>query len=695
MVAPIVSAPARTFLLGAALTGFLCASSSARAAWEVTELAPEPRYALTKDGADIAQLTDGILVDFPSWTKRESVGWRDASFVQLSLSNPEYGGCQRLKIAVHAGFKPRAGVLLPRRIDVYGGRSHTALIHQATISPPAENTLAPGTIVLETAQPIAATELVLGIHTSGRFAMIDEIAVTPVGNCESIPVPAVALAADAVRSDSTARLKSAIRAADVTGAGTGPDELMMVPREPFEPLKQGAMTSTGEVVSTRLLAVGRLGASGMLEVLGSCESEITLEHTIEPDNAIGLEFAQVEPVDTFTANVVYDALRPLKNKLLKCDDTGRRLLWFDAAFEPDAGERAKVRFLVDDGADRATLDYSIVDAEKRFGDTRLCVPRALTWGYSIDLPIWKNRRRVLNRMIESGINVHVLPPRLLPPLITGQTPGRAAIYEAVKEMKLALRANPDVVFLLFARFIDYLEKSGGPTPTTLGYLANWTEAVQSQLLAAGLTNNQWYLYAFDEPIEDDIDLAIEVARFLNASAPQVRLYANPGDTKSRKLSRGQIEGIVTSHDMLQPSRRLAVRARERFDDEQWWFYDNPVAPAKDAPPFFYRALGVRAWHLGADGFGFWSFSDTSGTSAWDDFDGRRPDWAVVYEDKAGFMSSRRWEGFRQGIRDYRFLCRRGEDRDWAKSDWSEARLGRVMDTMIADALSTRTGTGER
>jgi hypothetical protein len=53
--------------------------------------------------------------------------------------------------------------------------------------------------------------------------------------------------------------------------------------------------------------------------------------------------------------------------------------------------------------------------------------------------------------------------------------------------------------------------------------------------------------------------------------------------------------------------------------------------------------------------GFWSYSDTNGSSAWDDIDGRRPDWAVVYESDKGVVSSRRWEAFREGLEDYALL----------------------------------------
>jgi hypothetical protein len=112
-------------------------------------------------------------------------------------------------------------------------------------------------------------------------------------------------------------------------------------------------------------------------------------------------------------------------------------------------------------------------------------------------------------------------------------------------------------------------------------------------------------------------------------------------------------------DYWQPSL-LAVRGHlgDFFKglQKEWWIYGNPKSPAKIGSPLHdYRLLAWWAWHYRASGVGFWSYSDTNGSSAWDDIDGRRPDWAVVYESDKGVVSSRRWEAFREGLEDYALL----------------------------------------
>jgi len=55
--------------------------------------------------------------------------------------------------------------------------------------------------------------------------------------------------------------------------------------------------------------------------------------------------------------------------------------------------------------------------------------------------------------------------------------------------------------------------------------------------------------------------------------------------------------------------------------------------------------------------GFWNYNDCGGSpnsSVWDDNDGTHSDYAVIYEGSDGPVGSVRWEGWRQGIQDYRY-----------------------------------------
>jgi len=91
------------------------------------------------------------------------------------------------------------------------------------------------------------------------------------------------------------------------------------------------------------------------------------------------------------------------------------------------------------------------------------------------------------------------------------------------------------------------------------------------------------------------------------------------------------------------------------NETDWWVYDNPLSPAKASGGMFYRSLSWGAWSVNAVGIGFWSFSDTGRSSAWDDFDGRRPDYSVIYDYDGTLIKSLRWESFCDGVEDFKLL----------------------------------------
>ena len=86
-----------------------------------------------------------------------------------------------------------------------------------------------------------------------------------------------------------------------------------------------------------------------------------------------------------------------------------------------------------------------------------------------------------------------------------------------------------------------------------------------------------------------------------------------------------------------------------------WVY-NARGGKKGHPLAFYRLQAWRAFKYGASGLGFWAYADTGphGTG-WDDFDGVRPDFSVIYEGRKSILSSKRWEAWREGVEDFVLL----------------------------------------
>ena len=139
-------------------------------------------------------------------------------------------------------------------------------------------------------------------------------------------------------------------------------------------------------------------------------------------------------------------------------------------------------------------------------------------------------------------------------------------------------------------------------------------------------------------------------------------------------------------------RTLAARtewaAALRRRGAQVWTYDVPQ-PSKAAPPLgSYRHLAWEAWARGLQGCGFWAYGDAGETSAdaWDDFDGGRPDYAVVYG-KTGsplplgesFVPSKRWQAFRIGMQETAlFEAVRARDPGWPAAVLEAIATGGAM-----------------
>ena len=168
------------------------------------------------------------------------------------------------------------------------------------------------------------------------------------------------------------------------------------------------------------------------------------------------------------------------------------------------------------------------------------------------------------------------------------------------------------------------------------------------------------MYPIDELNNDRAANYGHIYELIKSVNPSIQLYANPEGSGKKAITQQQLIELWPHVDIWQPrfpgSAESFKEHSEQLPSKSWWIYDNGNSPAKVNSPVCYRKMGLSAFEIGASGFGFWSFSDSGGSSAYDDFDVRRPDWSVVYEGGSdGFISSRRWEAFKTGIRDYKYL----------------------------------------
>ena len=183
-------------------------------------------------------------------------------------------------------------------------------------------------------------------------------------------------------------------------------------------------------------------------------------------------------------------------------------------------------------------------------------------------------------------------------------------------------------------------------------MTRWYEGARKVAVQAGFKADQVYWFPFDEMEDKEIDQFIALARWAREKIPGVKFYATLDSKNS--------ERALPYLDVAQIINDDRVLGTFKAGNAEKWLYDTK-APAKSQSPYsYYRLMSWKAFLKGYTGIGFWAYADAGwgdnpGT-AWDDLDGKNPDYAVIYEgDGTSIISSRRWEAWRMGIEDYELL----------------------------------------
>jgi hypothetical protein len=203
---------------------------------------------------------------------------------------------------------------------------------------------------------------------------------------------------------------------------------------------------------------------------------------------------------------------------------------------------------------------------------------------------------------------------------------------------------------------------------------------------AGINESQIYFYPYDEMSGHLINDFVRFADWVRKDIPSVKLYATLGDATFKSKRWGELLPYL---DIVQASYEEMLRDLSRFKGEAWIY--AAAGQAKSLAPYtHYRMMSWKAFLHGYKGVGFWAYADTGwgdkpGT-AWDDFDGERADYAVIYEGKGNdIISSRRWEAWRMGIEDYELLTMYAKAKgEKAAKDLAASVFNHPEDTTKAD-----------
>lgn len=278
---------------------------------------------------------------------------------------------------------------------------------------------------------------------------------------------------------------------------------------------------------------------------------------------------------------------------------------------------------------------------------------AVNWGYLTFKTISSRQREAVGDLFAHHTKVVVIPPALL----QGANQLRPTTADDFTKLGSYLKQHRGATKILLAVAF------GGDNHTTAAGISyrdrHWQESftrwygrVVRIAAEAGFAEEQIYLYPYDEMEGRQIEDFIELASWAKKAIPTIRFYGTVGAENS--------ERAVPFLDIAQIANDPGVPERFTSGRGELWLYDTK-GPAKSLSPYaYYRLMSWKAFLRGYTGVGFWAYADAGwgddpGT-AWDDFDGGQPDYAVIYEGKGSdIISSRRWEAWRMGIEDYELL----------------------------------------
>jgi hypothetical protein len=630
---------------------------------EILRFGVKPNYPLCTDTEDMQQISDHQTALYPMWTRESCVGWRQSGIVTIEglvpqSKNHNLSGFFR----IHVGAGEQAAVFPPERIDVYVANKQGKFLH-VTEQTAYEVDSSLRDHWIEIPAHLPSRRFIMVIRPKGSFLFIDEIQWVLSENISKTGPPDGILNLADLSEDAGRRHREALGQVAANkiknnnkwlNAVVEPQLFLWPIKNPFGVIDGTIPRTSGDTNKSEARCIGITSEKESLcfgiAAIGSEPREFVLQ--VKGDAALldGIKLGLLKPVLAADGLIVYDPIMPFINgSNLRLGPNQAAYIWMTADFSRLPAGSHMVDFLV-----KGLNDYT-------FGALPVSItaipwepenyhrPFAVNWGYLSDQPVCRQPERCIKDMAAHGINVFVIHPAHIPH--PGKRDAQFKKKVVLLEKDLTLLRGPERKLLLFLRW-DKRQPTESETK-------QWVKWIESKMAGHGLKHSDWALYPVDEPRGRKFYFLVQYAKWIKEAAPSVQIYANPISTKSERVRLSDLIEIEKLVDIWQPSIEFVKNQGGRFFNSErasWWVYQNPPSPAKAASPLnHYRMIAWNAWLVDAKGVGFWAYGDTTGSSAWDDFDGRRPDFAVVYEGPHGPVSSRRWEAFREGIEDYQLL----------------------------------------
>ncbi|OUS12713.1 hypothetical protein A9Q89_04745 [Gammaproteobacteria bacterium 53_120_T64] len=681
---------------------------------------PKPQYELTRDDDDTIQLTDGLYTKGHFWTNRGAVGWQNSSSIKIEIdlgSLRNIGGiCLSTSRGDHAGvsFPDRIDVFISSDKkkyielgDLYQGEQHGSGAYKVqefcassysivgryvflVIQPKGAFTFIDEIKVMDSGfSDIATTDIsamlsrsdIEGLvldrhllrHKSIAFRLQAEMLFTSNNaNDDSVSARKLELllsklSADQVKSDANLvdiehELLELSRALISDQYQEGLIVWNPPPWKAFSPFDNPNRALTEKVVLDFDL-INRGVTSNAFALTNNSNNRQSYRVSVKEKSfgyAPEYEFREVVPVISSNYQIIGDALKPIDEGFVFLEPWGSKQIWItgkagNALPDDYVAEIVVTQF-------HSGLEVAHIPMRTKVWPVSLPVKQNVfvnAWAYLsqwIPKDIPTQARRDLS---SHHVNVAVIHPSQLPwPKFIGP---QASLPDYSSFDAMMDYENPPSKVLFFLGFNDEkLRTFGGvlkyKTPLWEDAFREWILDWTNHLEKNGLKNHEFSFYPVDEPSNPmEIKLLLDTSRLIKEINPEIEVFTTMGHLGAVDVIKAgnMIDIYQVLISKLGSPNSFAVKAVGK----QLWTYAAEGGGKSAAPHSYYRLQAWQAFQGGAAGIGFWAYADTGGLgTAWNDFDGRRPDYSVIYDaDNGEILSSKRWEAWREGVEDYELL----------------------------------------
>jgi len=177
-----------------------------------------------------------------------------------------------------------------------------------------------------------------------------------------------------------------------------------------------------------------------------------------------------------------------------------------------------------------------------------------------------------------------------------------------------------------------------------------------RLKAHGLGYDEFAVQVWDEATGRDAKLAVEGAKLLRAIDPKVRLTMDGAQSveEVRAMDPYIDVWVPHLHSLENPKSGPALLEQYLSLGEPVYTYTCSTHMKSLSAYTYHRLKPWQAARLGVEGVFYWDYNSWRG-DPWNDFDGPIADCGAVYDGADGPVTTRRWEGSREGIEDWQIM----------------------------------------